>query len=76
MAEKSDRLPENISGAYYTTDACIDCDMCRETAPAVFRREDSIHYSVVHRQPETDEEWALAAEAMESCPVEAIGNDG
>jgi ferredoxin len=28
------------------------------------------------KQPETPEEEALCKEAMEGCPVEAIGNDG
>jgi len=30
----------------------------------------------VHTQPSTDEEIALCIEAMELCPVEAIGCDG
>ncbi len=76
MAEKIDRLHENTAGKYYTTGDCIDCDRCRDTAPSVFRRDDEIQYSIVYRQPEHEEERAQAAEAMEGCPVEAIGNDG
>jgi ferredoxin len=30
----------------------------------------------VHKQPTTEEEIALCMEALEGCPVEAIGNDG
>ena len=30
----------------------------------------------VFKQPTTPEEEALCKEAMEGCPVEAIGNDG
>jgi ferredoxin len=30
----------------------------------------------VHKQPEGAEEEALCKEAMEGCPVEAIGSDG
>jgi ferredoxin len=33
-------------------------------------------YSYVFKQPENDEEEAQCQEAMESCPVEAIGDDG
>jgi ferredoxin len=30
----------------------------------------------VYKQPENDSESALCKEAMEGCPVEAIGNNG
>ena len=33
-------------------------------------------YSFVHKQPTTEEEIAMCMEALEGCPVEAIGNDG
>jgi len=74
MADQKLRLAENVPGAFYITEACIDCDMCRETAPMVFKR--NIAFSVVFRQPETEEERQTAVEAMNGCPAEAIGNDG
>src|SRR5262249_50286120 len=52
------------------------CDLCRETAPANFKRNDDGGHSYVYKQPETPEEEGLCKEAMEGCPVEAIGNDG
>jgi len=76
MAEQKSRLPENVPGAFYITSECIDCDMCRETAPAVFRRNDDIAFSVVFHQPETEGERKLAEEAAAGCPVDAIGTDG
>jgi 4Fe-4S single cluster domain of Ferredoxin I len=27
---------KNVSGKFYCDDQCIDCDLCRETAPANF----------------------------------------
>ncbi|MGA1779982.1 MAG: ferredoxin, partial [Planctomycetota bacterium] len=33
-------------------------------------------YSFVFKQPESDEEAELCQQALEECPVEAIGNDG
>jgi ferredoxin len=33
-------------------------------------------YSYVFKQPEDDDEEEQCREAMESCPVEAIGDDG
>jgi ferredoxin len=73
MATPSLRFPQNAPGRFYTTAECIDCDICRETAPASFRRDDDLGYSVVYRQPATPEEDAQAREAMHGCPVEAIG---
>jgi ferredoxin len=46
------------------------------TAPANFTRSDDGGYSYVFKQPTTPEEEALCKEAMEGCPVEAIGNNG
>ncbi|MDR2576903.1 MAG: ferredoxin [Puniceicoccales bacterium] len=76
MADKQDKWPENVPGEFYVDDQCIDCDLCREIAPEIFKREDNGGYSYVARQPQTNEEKELAREALESCPVGAIGNDG
>ncbi|MDG2486995.1 MAG: ferredoxin [Roseibacillus sp.] len=53
---------------------CIDCDLCRETAPENFTREEDEGYSYVCKQPENQKEEELCREAMEGCPVEAIGD--
>lgn len=76
MAEKINRLSENIAGPYYIDSTCIDCDMCRSTAPSFFHRNEEIGMSLVYRQPVTPEEFALAEEARHGCPTESIGNDG
>ncbi len=76
MADTANRYPENIAGAYYVDNQCIDCDLCRETAPASFKRNDDGGYSFVYKQPDSPEEQKLAKEAMEGCPVEAIGSNG
>ena len=76
MADFANKHNENASGKYFVDDQCIDCDLCRETAPANFTRQDDGGYSYVYKQPETDEETAACEEALAGCPVEAIGNDG
>jgi ferredoxin len=76
MADPSDKVAENVPGQYYVDSACIDCDVCRDTAPDNFTRADGGGYSYVFKQPATDEERALCEEALISCPVEAIGSDG
>ena len=76
MAIKEDKYPDNVPGAYYVDDQCIDCDACRVTAPNQFQRNDEQGYSYVYSQPETPEDKAKCDEAMAGCPVEAIGSDG
>jgi ferredoxin len=76
MATTSERLTQNAVGRYYVDSSCIDCDLCRTTAPAFFTRADELGFSVIHRQPVTPEELELAEEARLGCPTESIGNDG
>jgi len=76
MADLNSKWPENVPGKFYVDEQCIDCDLCRETAPDFFDRSDDGGYSFVKKQPKTDGEVELCVEAMEGCPVEAIGEDG
>ena len=76
MANRSERLSDNVAGKFYVDSQCIDCDVCRVTAPESFQRSEEKGYSYVYRQPATAEEHALCEEAMDCCPVEAIGSDG
>jgi len=76
MADAANKYSHNVEGAYYVDDQCIDCDLCRETAPNNFTRSDDEGYSFVYKQPGNAEEEAQCREAMEGCPVEAIGEDG
>ncbi|MDF1811788.1 MAG: ferredoxin [Verrucomicrobiales bacterium] len=68
----SDRLPENVPGPWFITDACIICGLCDELAPGIFRPLEDFSFNHVYHQPVNDEEEELAREAAESCPVEAI----
>ena len=76
MAELENKYSENVPGKFYVDDQSIDCALCRETAPANFTRSDDGGYSYVYKQPTTPEEEAKCVEAMEGCPVEAIGDNG
>jgi ferredoxin len=76
VASAADKYKDNASGKFYTDTQCIDCDLCRQTAPAFFDRNTEGGYSFVTKQPVTEEEIALCQQALEECPVEAIGNDG
>ena len=76
MADVANRYPENVAGKYYVDNQCIDCDLCRETAPDNFKRNEDGGYSFVYKQPGSPEEEARCKEAKEGCPVEAIGDNG
>jgi ferredoxin len=76
MANKNDKTPGNVPGQFYVDSTCIDCDLCRNTAPATFFRNDEIGSTVTGRQPTTPEEILLAQTAAEECPTDSIGTDG
>ena len=75
MASKEDKYKDNVAGKFYVDTECIDCNLCRETAPENFTNHDD-GYSYVYKQPENQVEADACADALEECPVEAIGNDG
>lgn len=76
MADKNAKVTQSTNGAWYVDSQCIDCNLCRDTAPKNFKQYEEGGYSFVYKQPETPEEMAQCQEAKEACPVEAIGNDG
>ena len=71
MAQIKHRLPENVEGDFYVDATCIDCDACRQIAPAIFRDHDG--RSVVYRQPRNPGEQHRAFMALVACPTASIG---
>src|SRR5579871_3661749 len=70
MANLNRAYPENVPGDFFVDETCIDCDLCRQIAPSVFR--DAGDYSVVYHQP--DPEQSRRAEmALVACPTGSIG---
>ena len=41
MADIANRYTDNVPGKFYVDNQCIDCDLCRETAPANFTRKEN-----------------------------------
>lgn len=76
MADIEQKVPENTGGRFFVDATCIDCELCRETAPRNFTRQDDGGYSFVNHQPANEEEEAACLFALEECPVEAIGDNG
>ena len=76
MPYRNEKNAGSVPGPFYVDSTCIDCDMCRELAPASFRRNDDISLSIVFHQPVSASEREQARHALMSCPTESIGDDG
>jgi glyoxylase-like metal-dependent hydrolase (beta-lactamase superfamily II)/ferredoxin len=64
------RLSTNVSGDFYVTNSCINCDTCRQIAPQTYTEASG--YSAVAHQPQTEAERRSAIHALLSCPTGAI----
>src|ERR1041385_6514564 len=71
MASLKRSYPENVSGEFFVDDTCIDCDLCRQIAPSVFR--DAGDHSYVHRPPAGSADHIRAEMALVACPTGSIG---
>ncbi len=73
MARVAQRLPQNAPGAFFVDDSCIDCDACRQIAPATFARSRRLGQSYVAAQPSGPDGEARALMAVVACPTASIG---
>jgi len=76
MAFKEDKFEDNVPGKFYVDSTCIFCNVCIQAAPNNFAVSEHGAHDYVYKQPETDEELDECYDALEQCPVEAIGDDG
>lgn len=71
MADPNRRHAQNASGPWFVDTRCISCDTCTDVSPEIFGRDAERKAYVREFRP--DEE-ALFRSALESCPVEAVGD--
>ena len=85
MADPKNRWEDNVGGevtiagkrlSFFVDKECILCSVCSDAAPRNFKMSDDEDHDVCYKQPETEDELAQCYEAMENCPVEAIGDHG
>lgn len=76
MADKSAKFDLNVAGKFYVDDQCIACDACVCEAPNFFEMNDDDGHAFVKKQPTNEKELQECMDALEACPVEAIGDDG
>jgi glyoxylase-like metal-dependent hydrolase (beta-lactamase superfamily II) len=74
MANRNKQVPENVPGDCFVDSTCIDCDTCRQLAPAVFA--EAPDHAFVHHQPDTAEQRHRALQALVCCPTGSIGSSG
>ena len=84
MADKNDKWDDNVGGAtivsgkkvsFYVDRECIICSVCSDCAPNNFKISNEEDHDICYKQPENKAELEQCYEALENCPVEAIGDD-
>ena len=84
MADKRDKFDDNVGGvtvikgkkySFYVDRECIFCHVCSQAAPDNFKASDDGDHDVVYKQPENETELDECYDALEQCPVYAIGDD-
>lgn len=84
VADKNDKFDDNVGGvtvinnakySFYVDRECIFCHVCSQCAPKNFKASDDGDHDFVYKQPENEQELHECLDAMEECPVYAIGDD-
>lgn len=76
MANKELKWPDQVPGTFYVDECCINCVECRRIAPEFFKGDEWDDHVIVYKQPTEPQDVAVCLEAMDACPVWAIGDDG
>jgi glyoxylase-like metal-dependent hydrolase (beta-lactamase superfamily II)/ferredoxin len=74
MANAKKKVPENVPGDFFVDSTCIDCDACRQIAPAVYAAASET--SFVKAQPSSYDDRRRALQALLACPTGSIGCEG
>lgn len=84
MADPSEKYEDNIGGfsiieekkvSFYVDKECIFCNVCIEAAPNNFTESHDADHDYVYKQPENQKELEECYDALDQCPVDAIGDD-
>ena len=78
MADKTNKVPENVPGPWYVDTTCTPCRTCLEVEGADTLIQWNADETKVffHTQPADDAAKVIAEEMLAVCPTAAIGNDG
>ena len=73
MADPLLRFEDNCEGKFYVDQDCIACDTCVGISPKHFALTPNYSHAIVCKQPQSDVEIQECLDALEACPVFAIG---
>lgn len=73
MADPKFRYDDNSDGKFYVDQDCIACDTCVGIAPKHFKLTPNFSHAVVYHQPISETDTESCMEALDACPVHAIG---
>ena len=76
MPNRDDKAASNVPGRYYVDKGCISCGQCVDIAPDYFAEDAAAGGMYVKKQPTDADGVNVCEQALQACPVEAIGNDG
>lgn len=76
MADYKNRYQQNVPGKFYVDDQCIACDACVMEAEKHFSMNDDDGHAYVIKQPNNEKQLEECLNALDACPVDAIGRDG
>jgi len=76
MANKNAKVAKNVAGKFYVDSGCINCGMCYSSASDFFAEDSASGVAYVKTQPNNDAGIKICREALDSCPVGVIGDDG
>jgi ferredoxin len=76
MADRDQKWEDNVQGQFYVDKECILCSLCTDIAPDNFKESLDGDHDYVYKQPGNEIERKQCMDALEQCPVDAIGHDG
>lgn len=71
MAQAKLKHHGNVPGQFFVDTTCIDCGTCYWMAPQTFKENPD--QSIVHHQPESEQDQRRSYQALLSCPTSSIG---
>jgi len=74
MANPKKRVPENVPGDFFVDSTCIDCDACRQIAPAVFG--EAAETSFVKAQPVASADRRQTLQALQFLGNRVVNRPG
>ena len=76
MASKDNKIPGNVPGKYYVDEDCIGCSACVDEASENFQMKEGTTLAIIYKQPDDEDQKEACEGAKDTCPVNAIGDDG